>query len=157
MGFEYSTRNRTHDLYADSSKETISDSQEDIKANNLYPMILIEKSGLNPILHMGPESVFQKRCRFLARRHEYSSGHPSPHKTRFSNNCCSNYTPNRTTYSLASDTHPIVYKPGFVIPSPLLLLSIYLSQPWSPAAPNSYALLATSRVIILPLYLPIAN
>ena len=34
-------------------RKTISDSQEDIQ---LYPMILIEKSGLNAILHMGPET-----------------------------------------------------------------------------------------------------
>jgi len=38
-------------------RKTISDSQEDIKANKLYHMILIEKSGLNAILHT---SIF--RC-----------------------------------------------------------------------------------------------
>jgi len=36
-------------------RKTISDSQEDIK---LYTMIVIEKSGLNAILHMGPEGLF---------------------------------------------------------------------------------------------------
>jgi len=33
--------------------------------------VLIEKSGLNAILHMVPEWLFQKRCLFLARRHEF--------------------------------------------------------------------------------------
>jgi len=39
-------------------RKTISDSQKDTKADKLYPMIPIEKSSLNAILHMGLESLF---------------------------------------------------------------------------------------------------
>jgi len=38
----------------------------------VYPVImLIEKSGLNAILHMGPGRLFQKKRLLLARRHEH--------------------------------------------------------------------------------------
>ena len=34
-------------------------------------IVLLQKSGLNAILHTGPRWLFQNRCLFLARRHEY--------------------------------------------------------------------------------------